>query len=386
MATNQRLAAPWLSRPQLHAVFSALGHENCRLVGGCVRDGLLGLPVSDIDIATTLVPTSVIGASQAVGIKAIPTGIDHGTVTLVVDGVPFEVTTLRRDVATDGRRAVVDFAADWQMDAARRDFTINALYATLQGAVSDYFGGLPDLDAKRVRFIGDAQTRIEEDALRILRFYRFSARFSETLDQDGRAACRQKSAMIKSLSRERIAAEWFKMLGHDHPQQTLEAMADDGIIGAFLPEADMPALLQVIEREKQLGLAPDGLRRFAALLPKNKAKVEAAARRLKLSNAVRKDLAARAQAARSQEPAAALYYRYGFQAGRDGLIMSGKMPSHGGGDWQRPVFPVRAADLQSKTKLEGKALGKALHTLEEDWISSEFTLSKEDLIARAADL
>lgn len=380
MAIDHTLSAGWLKETRLQAVFSALGSHNCRLVGGCVRDGLLGLAVSDIDFATTLLPDRVMERAQIAGFKAVPTGIDHGTVTLVLGGDSFEITTLREDVETDGRRAVVAFSAGWETDAARRDFTINALYADCGGAVSDYFGGLDDLSQRRVRFIGDANTRIKEDALRILRFYRFSARFAERLDDEGRAACKAGAAMIQSLSRERIASEWVKILGHADPAHAIAAMQDDGVIAAFLPEATPEPLADLLHRERALGVEPDYLRRFVAMLPRDQACVTAIARRLKLSNAVRKAMVDRVAATCADESPDALFYRYGVEAGRDGLLITGRPGGELAAEWQRPTFPVRAGDIQAVSDLSGKALGKALHTLEDAWIESGFSLSKEDLL------
>ncbi|MEM7568833.1 MAG: CCA tRNA nucleotidyltransferase, partial [Pseudomonadota bacterium] len=362
MAIKPRLANDWLNEQPLGAVFAALGDAECRLVGGCVRDGLIGLPVADIDLATTLVPNEIMSKAEAAGLKAIPTGLSHGTVTVIASSVHFEVTTLREDVATDGRHAVVAFASDWRTDAARRDFTINALYADARGDVTDYFGGLDDLEAKRVRFIGAPAQRITEDALRILRFYRFSGRFAGTLDEEGRAACAAKVGMIKSLSRERIAAEWLKILAHDTPAETIAAMVQDGVVAAFLPEATLSGLQDCLAREEESGLSPSVARRFAAMLPRDETVVNNIARRLKLSNVLRKALVGRVLAAQatSQSPHA-LYYRFGFEEGQDGLLLSGLELPADAAPWTRPTFPIKAADIQAAAGLEGKALGAALH-------------------------
>ena len=219
--------AAWRERPALAAIVAALGGADAtRLVGGAVRDGLLGLPVSDIDLATRLVPSEVVERLEAAKIKAVPTGIAHGTVTAVTDDGPVEVTTLRRDVATDGRHAVVAFSDDWREDASRRDFTINALYAdSATGEVFDWFDGLADLDARHVRFIGDPLTRIAEDHLRILRFFRFHARFGDGVpDADGLAACATRANDLMALSRERIAAELVKLLAAVDPAPVVATM------------------------------------------------------------------------------------------------------------------------------------------------------------------
>ncbi|HEX8055161.1 MAG TPA: CCA tRNA nucleotidyltransferase, partial [Novosphingobium sp.] len=214
--------AEWTQRAELAELIAALGNENARYVGGAVRDTLLGLDVKDIDLATTLLPETVMERLNAAGIRAVPTGIEHGTVTAVLHGGPVEITTLRHDVSTDGRRATVAFAEDWREDAARRDFTINALYADpATGEIFDYFGGLTDLAARRVRFIGDARQRIREDHLRILRYFRFQARFgSEPADAESQTACAELSATLKGLSRERIGMEFLNLLGLTDPAPT----------------------------------------------------------------------------------------------------------------------------------------------------------------------
>lgn len=212
---TKRLEAAWLHREDLAGLVTALGHDNARYVGGAVRDSLLGLPVKDIDMASVLVPSAVIERLQDAGIRSVPTGIEHGTVTAILPGGPVEITTLRHDVSTDGRRATVVFANDWREDAARRDFTMNALYADpLTGEIFDWFGGNLDLELRRVRFIGDARQRIREDHLRILRYFRFQARFGTTpADAEAEAACAELAATLKGLSRERVGAEMMNLLG-----------------------------------------------------------------------------------------------------------------------------------------------------------------------------
>jgi poly(A) polymerase len=255
------------------ALIAALGGgEQTRFVGGAIRDTLLGLPVSDVDLATRLQPNEVIERLRAARIKAVPTGIAHGTITAVSAGTPVEVTTLRRDVATDGRRATVEFTNDWMEDAARRDFTINALYAEPgTGEVQDYFEGQADLENRLVRFIGDPLTRIAEDHLRILRFFRFHARFGrDEPDAAGLEACAARANDLMALSRERIADELLKLLGLPEPGMTVRLMVERGIFRPFLPEVDeagVERLGRLASRERAAGAKPDGLRRLAALLP-----------------------------------------------------------------------------------------------------------------------
>lgn len=392
MTDPKRLQTPWLAEPALARVFKALGADNARLVGGCVRDGLLGMAVSDIDLATTHAPEQTIALAQACGIKAVPTGIAHGTITLVVGSQAFEVTTLREDVETDGRHAVVAFTDDWQADAARRDFTINALYADAQGQVYDYFEGRSDLDAGRVRFIGDPHARIQEDALRILRFYRFSARFSGQLDDDGRAACRHWASAIKSLSRERVQGEWLKLLNVKDPALSVTAMQEDGVLKAFLPEAQIDGMMRLLKLETAYDLPRRPLRRFAALLPPDPTLSEKVARRLKFSRADRDHLVTLSQRVDGSVDIKALIYRRGaeraidlaavsdlplplFEAMRDTAI-----------GWEPPQFPLKGQDLLDHTPLRGAQIGRALFELETRWIDSRFSLSQSELLTLAQAL
>ncbi|PKP62126.1 MAG: polynucleotide adenylyltransferase, partial [Alphaproteobacteria bacterium HGW-Alphaproteobacteria-9] len=278
--------AEWPHRAGLTALTAALGAAKIRWVGGAVRDGLLGVEVHDVDCATVLMPAEVIDCCARAGIRTVPTGIEHGTVTAILADGPVEITTLRRDVATDGRRATIAFARDWAEDAARRDFTINALYAhpeTLE--IADYFGGLDDLAARRVRFIGDARERIAEDHLRILRYYRFQARFGAALDAEAEAACAELAHTLKGLSRERVAAELLTLLALPDPHATLERMRGHGVLGVILPEAyaaQLAALARLIAQESAQAIAPDPVRRLAALLPPSPDVAETVAARLRL--------------------------------------------------------------------------------------------------------
>ena len=286
------LSAEWMQREDLAALVAALGAGNARYVGGAVRDTLLGIAVKDIDIATPLVPAEVIDRLKAAQIRSVPTGIEHGTVTAILPGGPVEITTLRHDVSTDGRRATVAFAQDWQDDAARRDFTINALYADpASGAVFDWFGGLADLAARRLRFIGDAHQRIREDHLRILRYFRFQARFgSQPADPEAESACTDLAATLKGLSRERVGMEMLNLLGLPDPAPTVQRMAQLAVLPVVLPEADPAALAALVAHEARQGIAPDAIRRLAALLPADPALAEKVASRFRLSGAQKKRL------------------------------------------------------------------------------------------------
>ena len=263
--------AEWTQRADLAALVAALGADALRWVGGAVRDTLLGHAVKDIDAATTLTPAEVIARCEAAALRTVPTGIAHGTVTVVLPGGSVEVTTLRHDVSTDGRRATVAFAHDWRDDASRRDFTINALYAHPQTlAIDDYFGGLADLADRRVRFIGDARQRIREDHLRILRYFRFQARFGSVVDAEAEAACAELAATLKGLSRERVAMELLAILALRVPSPVIERMAGLGVLAMVLPEVDqqgLAALGDLMAMERHAEQRPAPLRRLAALLP-----------------------------------------------------------------------------------------------------------------------
>jgi poly(A) polymerase len=305
--------AEWTRRDDLAHLVAALGAQNIRWVGGAVRDTLLSLQVKDIDAATPLVPEAVMAALKEAGIRTVPTGIDHGTITALLPGGNVEVTSLRKDVSTDGRRATVAFARDWQDDAARRDFTINALYADPQTLeIFDWFGGLADLAARRVRFIGDARDRIREDHLRILRFYRFQARFGAELDTAGENACAELAPMLKGLSRERVAMELLAILALPDPHATLARMQARGVLPVVLPEAGsagLAALERLIAHEAAQRVAPSAIRRLAALLPPDSKQAEQVAARMRLSAAQRKRLARLAARGGAPEGPRALAYR-----------------------------------------------------------------------------
>lgn len=358
----------------LKAVVAALGGE-VRLVGGVVRDTLAGQMTKDIDLATPLLPEKVIEKLSAAGIKCVPTGLAHGTVTAVVEGRPFEITTLRRDVSTDGRRATVTFTDDWQEDAARRDFTVNALYADPDtGEIQDYFGGVADLEAGIVRFIGEPLTRIAEDHLRILRFFRFNARFGKGVPHaESLAACRVRANDLMALSRERIAMELLAILALPNPESAIGLMIDNGIFVPVLPEiADAAPLGRLLEREKALASEPDALRRLAALLPADPALAEDVGNRLRLSNAQRKQLITLAsRSVDDNTNPKALAYRLGVEAAMDRLLL-------GTGDaaailgWTPPKFPLTGGSIVARGIQAGPEVARVLQAVERQWIEEGF--------------
>ena len=363
-------AAAWRDRPGLDELVEALGE--CRYVGGAVRDTLLGLDVADIDLATPLDPPEVVRRLDAARIKAIPTGIAHGTITAVSRGTVVEVTTLRRDVSTDGRHAVVAYTDDWRADAARRDFTINALYADPRtGLIDDWFGGVDDLAVRRVRFIGDPLRRIAEDHLRILRFFRFQARFGEAVDKAGLDACTARANDLMALSRERVAAELLKLLVAPGAVAVTRLMADHGILRPVLPEIDgdgVDRLATLAEREAQTRVAPDGVRRLAALIPPIAA--EDIGARLKLSNADRKRLVA-ATLGLGDEGPRALAYRVGVESAIDRLLLAGDDPAPII-DWTPPRLPISGGALVEGGLRKGPAVATALKRIENEWIAENF--------------
>ena len=351
----------------------ALGAGEARYVGGAVRDTLLGLPVKDIDMATPLVPQEVIARLDAASIRNVPTGIEHGTVTAVLAGSPVEITTLRHDVSTDGRRATVAFASEWREDAARRDFTINALYADPQTReVYDWFGGLADLAERRVRFIGDARQRIREDHLRILRYFRFQARFgSQPADEEAEAACAELASTLKGLSRERIGMETMNLLGLTNPALTVTRMADLGVLAQILPEAQPEALETLVAQEQAQGVAPDPLRRLAALLPADAALAEQVASRFRLSSNQKKRLATAAAREEQAGDARALAYRWGRSEALDRLLLAGASvaPLEG---WDIPQFPLKGGEIVARGIKAGPEVARTLRSLEARWIAEGF--------------
>ena len=381
-------AAKWRRKPGMSRLLDALGASEglTRYVGGAVRDELLHLPVSDLDLATKLRPDEVVQRLEAAKIRPVPTGIDHGTVTAVSSGSPYEVTTLRRDVSTDGRRATVAFTDDWEEDAARRDFTINALSADPRtGEVFDYFSGKDDLTARRVRFIGEPLERIAEDHLRILRFFRFHARFGlGEPDAEGLIACAHRANDLMALSRERIADELLKLLAVDDPTPTVAIMLDHGILRPVLPEivpSAISRLADLVLAERSVGIAGDPLRRLASLLPSDPALAERIAGRLKLSNKARKRLAC---AASEEVPgnAQALAYYAGIECAVDRLLLAGRRQEAVAlADWHVPRLPVRGGQLIERGLTQGPEVAKTLHAIERRWVDAGFPRGNElDLI------
>lgn len=379
-----KITGDWISHPGTQALCAALEGAGYRalFVGGCVRNALLGEPVADIDIATDATPEAVSNLAQSAGFKVVPTGVEHGTVTVVAEGRPHEVTTFRRDVETDGRRAVVAFSDRIEEDAERRDFTMNALYADRQGRVIDPLDGLPDLQARRVRFVGDAETRIREDYLRILRFFRFHAAYGDPaggLDTEGLAACAALAAGLETISKERITAELRKLLAARDPAPSIAAMAQSGILIRILPGADPRALAPLVHLEGSE--APRWLRRLAVL--------GGATDNLRLSRPETRDLSALGTALGSTDTPAALGWRLGEALGSDALLArAASLGTRPPAKWQSQVrrgakarFPVTAADLMPA--LHGEALGARLKELEARWLASDLTLDREALLKGA---
>jgi poly(A) polymerase len=389
-----RIDAAWLQQAPLNELLAVLdrGGEEARVIGGAVRNTLLAEPHGDIDIATTALPPEVIRRAQVAGFKAVPTGIEHGTVTVVVHGQPFEVTTLREDVETFGRHAKVAFGRDWKRDAERRDFTMNALSAARDGTVYDYVGGLADVDARRVRFIGDATTRIAEDYLRILRFFRFHATHGEgMLDPAGVAACIAGRAGLDQLSRERVRAELMKLLLAKHAVPVLAAMTEAGLLDRVL--GGVPLLASVANMRKleaTLALAPDAVRRLAALGVSVIEDAERLRERLRLSNAEYARVASMADGwwhialQRGEREGRVLLYRLGPERFTDRVLLAWTRSSEGAADrqwhmlatlptrWSAPVFPLKSADFVGRGIAPGPRLGAAMAAAEKAWIAAGF--------------
>jgi poly(A) polymerase len=372
-------AAKWRRKRGMKRLLGALGADEglTRFVGGAVRDDLLGLPVSDIDLATRIEPDEVVRRLEQAKIKAVPTGIDHGTVTAVSDGHPFEITTLRRDVSTDGRRATVAFTDDWEEDAARRDFTINALSADPNtGELFDYFGGLADLQQRHIRFIGDPLQRIAEDHLRILRFFRFHARF-DAGEPDAAAldACTARANDLMALSRERIADELLKLLGLPDPSRTVEIMLQRQILKPVLPEISLSRLgdLQAaIGAERDAGVKPHALRRLAALLPRDSSISDDVGARLRLSNKARRRLACAAGAALDGPPQA-IAYRLGVECAVDRLLLAGRAKDAAEiAGWHAPRLPIGGGELIERGLPAGPIVARTLRQIEDSWVAAGF--------------
>ena len=379
-----KVAGDWLDHRGTQSLMQALegaGHR-ALFVGGCVRNALLGEPVSDVDISTDAPPETVSSIAEAAGFKPVPTGIDHGTVTVVAEGKPHEVTTFRRDVETDGRRAVVAFSDKIEEDAQRRDFTMNALYADRHGSVIDPLNGLPDMQARRVRFVGDAETRIREDYLRILRFFRFHAAYGDPeggIDPDGLAACAALADGLDGISRERITAELRKLLTARDPTPAVAAMFHAGVLARVLPGADPRTLGPLVHLDAD---EPSRwLRRLSVLGGETES--------LRLSKAEARDLAAIRAALATTETPAALGFTLGKPLAADAILArAATFGGHPPQDWQVQVrrgagarFPITAADLMPA--LQGEALGARMRQLQARWLASDLTLTRADLLKDA---
>ena len=400
---------PWMSAADTRRVMDALtaGGAAVRFVGGCVRDALLGRPVKDIDIATDAPPERVIELLEAAEIRAVPTGIEHGTVTAVVEGQPFEITTLRRDIETDGRHATVEFTDDWVADAARRDLTINALSLALDGTLYDPFDGEADLRAGRIRFVGDPRRRIEEDVLRLLRWFRFYAEYgAPPPDAVALAACREMAPRLPGLSAERVRAELLRLLGAPDPATIVTLMGKEGVLAHMLPEAtEIGRLGNLVRIEAELGAAPDPILRLAALLAVDAGAARALAERLRLSNVERDRLVAVAAGDLDLVPGMeAQAWRAGaYRFGR-GTVANLAMIAWAGADsgadngdgwremvvdiaaWAPPAFPLSGKDAVAAGIESGPEVGEALRAVEDWWIAGDFGADRAACLERLEDL
>jgi poly(A) polymerase len=392
--------APWLkSSPTAHVLDVLNGNgEEARVVGGAVRNALLKVPIGDIDIATTAVPNEVIRRAKAAGIKSVPTGIDHGTVTLVVSGKPFEVTTLREDTETFGRKAKVAFGRDWIVDARRRDFTINGLSVDNGGVVHDHVGGLEDIAARRVRFIGDPDLRIAEDYLRILRFFRIHAAFGAGQpDRAGYLACIRAQAGLATLSAERVRMEMLKLVVADGAAVAITAMSDGALLLRILGGMAYPGpFAAMVAAERLLSLQPDPVRRLGALAVAVTEDARRVATRLRLTNAETKALDSMGHrwwrlAGMDEATARRRLYRLGAERYRDRLMLAWARAGaeDSSGEWRQlatlperwsaPKFPLKAADFIARGIAEGPALGHVLALAEDGWLAAEFPLDEAAL-------
>lgn len=409
--------ADWLGDRHLQRLLAVLSEdgEEARIAGGAVRNALIGQPVADVDIATTTLPSETLRRAEAAGFKAVPTGFEHGTVTVIAGGRPFEVTTLRADIETDGRHAKVSFGRDWKADAGRRDFTINALYAEADGTVIDLVGGLADIEARRLRFIGDAEQRIREDYLRILRFFRFFAWYGGGRpDAEGLKACARLKEGLDRLSAERVWAELKKLFSAPDPSRALLWMRQSGVLTRVLPESEkwgIDAIHGLVAAERDLGWQADPLLRLEAIVPPDAQRMKALGERLKLStregNRLKQWCLSPALEAKATEAqlAKALYrgdpqgitdrLRLALASVRAKAIEDDEAMMAAGGysrllgfteKWERPVFPIKGADLSALGAAPGPKIGTVLRTLEEGWVASAFTLTRDALLERAAQL
>ena len=406
------IEADWLSAPALQRWLGVLNDGGeARVVGGAVRNALLGVAVKDVDVATTHRPDEVVRRAEAAGFRPVPTGIEHGTVTVVADGTPYETTTLRADVETDGRHATVAFGTDWRVDAERRDFTINALYADADGNVIDLVGGLADIESRTVRFIGDADRRIAEDALRILRFFRFHAHYGRSRpDADGLRACARAKGMLDRLSPERVWSELRRLTEAPDPRITLLWMRQTGVLSAVLPESEkwgIDGVAPLVDAEGALRWSPDPMLRMEAMVPPDAERMAALAERLRMSNTEAERLVAWARtspvAADADEASLARrLYREGARPILDRLRLAvASARSRAAGDtgalieaarlarlaefaaeWERPVFPLKGRDLLHAGMAPGPAVGERLAALEGEWVDGGFRGEREDWLGR----
>ena len=403
---NLKLDEDWLQDEKLQTLFDILEREGgeARVAGGAVRNALMGKPASDVDLCTTVLPEQVLSRLKEAGYKGVPTGIEHGTITAVIEGNAFEVTTLRKDIETDGRHAVVEFGTDWQEDANRRDLTINGLYCDRVGNVYDYVNGYPDISEKQVRFIGDAAIRIKEDSLRILRFFRFFAWYGEGRpDAAGLKACAQGKDLISGLSVERVWAELKNTFSAPDPGRAILWMRTTGILGVVLPESQkwgtdaIPGLLRL---EVQEGWKPDPLFRLMGMVRPDKKTVEGLSDRLSMSNAEKERLTDWADSiAPSPDTSLSDLERQIYHANKQGMLDAMRLEAvHLLGrddearalallklakhceEWVKPKFPLQGHDLAELGMSSGPEMGKQLKALEAKWVESGFSLSKQTLL------
>ena len=407
--------ADWLGDKHLQRLLGLLteGDEEARVAGGAVRNALMGQPVADIDIATTCLPQETIRRAEAEGFKTVPTGIEHGTITVVAGGKPYEITTLRADIETDGRRAKVSFGRDWKLDAERRDFTINALYAEADGSVVDLVGGVADIEARRLRFIGDPEARIREDYLRILRFFRFFAWYGEGRpDAEGLKACARLKDGLAQLSAERVWSELKKLLSAPDPSRALLWMRQAGVLTGALVESErwgIDAIHGLTKAEKDLGWAADPMLRLEAIVPPDAARMKTLADRLKLSTVeadrlrnwalvtaidpktTEGELAKRVY--RGDRQGFVDRLRLSLAAARVRAVENNDALLEAGGfsrllafalKWEKPVFPLKGADLTALGAKPGPKLGAILKNLETEWIEAGFAPDRGALLDRAA--
>ncbi|PSH69637.1 CCA tRNA nucleotidyltransferase [Phyllobacterium brassicacearum] len=408
--------APWLKDSSLQKLLAVLssGGEGARVVGGAVRNTLLGQRVGDLDIATTCLPNETSRRAEEAGFKVVPTGIEHGTVTVIANEQPYEVTTLRADVETDGRHAEVAFGREWRVDAERRDFTINALYVEADGTIIDLVGGLADIESRTLRFIGDPEQRIREDYLRILRFFRFFAWYGKGRpESEGLKACARLKDGLARLSAERVWSELKKLLAAPDPSRALLWMRQAGVLTAVLPESEkwgIDAIHGLVTTEQDLHWDADPLLRLASMIPPNVERVAELASRLKLSNSERDRLNAWTttlppQPEISEAGFAKKLYRSSEQGMRDRLSLAlASARADAVNDnaammraghlsklltflerYEKPKFPLSGGDIVAAGLDQGPAIGQVYRALEDEWIESGFTLNRDDLVARIPD-